>query len=60
MISSSLYGVEACSLNLTKSKTKLASKQVATRLSFISKMINQYGLSGGSNSVPLSALDFAI
>jgi hypothetical protein len=44
---------------LSKSKAKLASKQVATRLILLSKMIGDYGL-GGANCVPVSALDFAI
>jgi hypothetical protein len=60
MVSSMLYGVEACSTGLAKSKSKLSSKQLCTRLAMISKMIEDYGLSSGSNTVPLSALDFAI
>jgi hypothetical protein len=60
MIASSLYGVEACSLGLARSKAKLSSKQLTTRLSFITKMIDQYGLAGGSNTVPVGCLDFAI
>lgn len=59
MVSSYLYGVDTCSIALTKNKTKLSSKQLATRLTMISKMIEDYGLSSGPNSVPLSTLDFA-
>lgn len=60
MNSSLLYGVEACSILLAKYKGKLSSKQITTRLSLLTKMVSQYGLGGGSNSVPPSALDFAI
>ena len=45
---------------LAKYKGKLSSKQITTRLSLLTKMVNQYGLAGGSNTVPTSALDFAI
>lgn len=45
---------------LTKNKAKLSSKQLSTRLSMVSKMIDDYGLASGPNTVPLSALDFAI
>jgi hypothetical protein len=60
MVSSLLYGVETCSLSLTKNKAKLSSKQLATRLSMVTHMIDDYGLASGPNSVPLQALDFAI
>jgi len=60
MVSSLLYGVEACSISLTKNKAKLSSKQLATRLMMITKMIDDYGLASGANTVPLSVLDFAI
>lgn len=60
MISSLLYGVEACSTSLTKNKAKLSSKQIATRMIMISKMIDDYGLASGPNTVPLSTLDYAI
>ena len=60
MISSLLYGVEACCSSLTKSKAKLSSKQVSTRLTMLTKMIDQYGLATGANSVPLLCLDFAL
>jgi hypothetical protein len=60
MINSLLYGVETCSSALTKNKAKLSSKQLATRLTMISKMIDDYGLASGPNTVPLSTLDFAI
>lgn len=39
MVSSLLYGVEACSLALTRNKAKLSSKQLATRLAMVAKMI---------------------
>ncbi len=60
MVSSLLYGVETCSLALAKNKSKLSSKQLATRLAMITRMIDDYGLATGPNSVPLQALDFAI
>jgi hypothetical protein len=60
MIGSSLYGVEVCSHALAKSKSKLSSKQLATRLSLITKMIEQYGVAGSPNTVPLTCLDFAL
>lgn len=60
MVSSLLYGVEGCSMALTKNKAKLSSKQLSTRLSMVSKMIDDYGLASGPNTVPISALDFAI
>lgn len=59
MVSSLLYGVESCSIALTKNKAKLSSKQLATRLLMITRMIDDYGLANGPNTVPLSALDFA-
>lgn len=60
MVSSLLYGVEGCAMALTKNKAKLSSKQLSTRLSMVSKMIDDYGLASGPNTVPISALDFAI
>ncbi len=60
MVSSLLYGVESCSTSLTKNKSKLSSKQIATRMIMISKMIEDYGLASGPNTVPVSTLDFAI
>ena len=60
MVSSLLYGVEACSHALFKMKGKLSAKQIATRLTLVSKMIDDYGIANGQNTVPISALDFAI
>lgn len=60
MTTSLLYGVEQCSVALTKSKGKLSSKQMTIRLQLITKMIDQYGLASGSQTVPVSTLDFAI
>jgi hypothetical protein len=60
MVSSLLYGVEVCSMLLTKNKAKLSSKQLTARLLMISKMVDDYGLASGPNTVPLATLDFAI
>jgi hypothetical protein len=59
MNSSLLYGVEGCSHLLAKFKGKLSSRQIATRLNLLNRMVDQYGL-GGSNCVPPSCLEFAI
>ena len=60
MTQSPLYGVENCSTLLAKYKGKLRSKQIATRLQMLNKMVDQYGFGGGSNTVPLVALDFGL
>ena len=59
MTSSMLYGVEHCSMALTKTKGKLSVKQLATRLLLLTKLIDQHGLSG-NHSVPSGALDFGV
>ena len=46
MISSLLYGVEACCSSLTKGKAKLSSKQLSTRLTMLTKMIDHTSLEG--------------
>ena len=60
MTGSMLYGVESCSMALTKSKTKLSAKQTVSRLFLLTKMIQDHGLASGTHSVPVSALDFAV